>query len=149
MSREVILMSDVPGLGSEGDVVKVSDGHARNYLLPRGLAAEVTDATRRRLEKVRRDRDQKDERELAQAKELAARLQGTSCNVGVKAGEGGKLFGSVTAAHICEALKLQGIAIDRHQLGLEEPIHELGVFNLPVRVHPQVSATLKVWVVEE
>lgn len=149
MAKEVILMADVAGLGAEGEVVRVSDGYARNYLLPKNLAAPVTEATRRRLEKKRKER----EAELATAREAAAGMVKTvesiSCTIAVKTGGEGKLFGSVTAADIVTAVKGQGVAIDKHQVDLAEPIRELGVFNIPIKLHPEITATLKVWVVEE
>ena len=149
MALEVILMADVQGLGVEGDVAKVSDGYARNYLLPKKLAAPVTAATRRQLEKKQRVRAAT----LAQEKEasiaLSKLIDQTSCTIAVKAGSEGKIFGSVTAGDIASSLKLQGIEVDKHKLQLPEPIKELGVFNIPVSLHPEVQATLKVWVVEE
>ncbi len=146
---EVILMKDVPGLGAESDVVKVADGYARNYLLPQKLAAPVTEAARRRIEKRRAERAKEEEATLGDARKRAAAMEQASCTVTVKAGEEGKIFGSVTAAHVVEALSLQGIECDRHQIDLPEPLRELGVFTLPVRLHPRVTASLKVWVVEE
>ena len=149
MALEVILMADVQGLGVEGDVVKVSEGYARNYLLHKKLAAPVTDATRRQLEKKQRVRAAA----LAQEKEAAVALSKlidqTSCTIAVKAGSEGKIFGSVTAGDIASSLKLQGIEVDKHKLQLPEPIKELGVFNIPVSLHPEVQSMLKVWVVEE
>jgi large subunit ribosomal protein L9 len=149
MSTEVILMAAVAGLGGEGEVVRVADGYARNYLLPKKLAAPVTAATRRSLEKRRKERDTELVAQRAGAQEMAQRLEQTSCTIAVKAGAEGKMFGSVTAADIIDSLKLQGIALDKQQLDLAEPLRELGVFNLPVKLHPDVQATLKVWVVEE
>ncbi len=149
MSKEVILMADVEGLGVEGDVVQVAVGYARNYLLPKKLAAPVTDATRKRLHRIREERDARLAQEEAGARELASKLEGLSCTVTVKAGEEGKLFGSVTPADILAAVAEQGVELDKKQLDLSEPIRELGVFELPVKLHPNLSATLKVWVVEE
>ena len=149
MSKEVVLMADVKGLGAQGDVVRVAEGYARNFLLPRNLAAPVTEATRRQLEKVRKVREEQDVKELDTAQNLAKSIEQISCTIPVKTGEGGKLFGSVTAADIVSALKAQGIEIDKHQVDLPEPLRELGVFNIPIKVHPKVQATLKIWVVEE
>ena len=149
MSKEVILMADVPGLGKEGDVVRAAEGYLRNYLLPKNLAAPVTEATRRQLEKKRRERDAQVVETKNQAAALAKSLEQVSCTIPVKTGEGGKLFGSVTVADILAVLKTQGIELSKHQVQLEEPLRELGVFNLPVKLHPEVQATLKVWVVEE
>lgn len=149
MVMEVLLMADVPDVGSEGDVVKVSDGYARNYLFPRKKAAPVTAATRRQLEKMRRDREEKRKLALAEAQALAAKLESASCTIAVKVAEDEKLYGSVTAAMIAEALKSQGFTVDRQTVALETPIKELGVFKVPVKLHPDVEATVKVWVVEE
>jgi large subunit ribosomal protein L9 len=149
MSKEVVLMADVQGLGAQGDVVRVAEGYARNFLLPRKLAAPVTEATRRQLAKVRKIREEQDVKELEVAQNLVKSVEQVSCTIPVKSGEGGKLFGSVTATDIVSALKTQGIEIDKHQVDLPEPIRELGVFNIPIKVHPKVQATLKIWVVEE
>jgi large subunit ribosomal protein L9 len=149
MATEVLLMTDVENLGKEGDVVTVSEGYARNYLLPRKLAAPVTDATRRRLAKFQRERAKTREAELATFQALAAKLQNVSCTIAVKTGEGERLYGSVTAAEILRVLKEQGIELDRHTVVLEHPLKELGVYDVSVKLHPQVEATIKVWVVEE
>ena len=149
MALEVILMNDVPNLGITGDVVRVSEGYARNYLMPRQLAAPVTAATRRQIEKKRQERAAQEAAVLAASQEQAARVGKLALNVVVKAGAEGKLFGAVTAAQIAEALAAQGIPVERHQVDLPEPLRELGKFEVPVRLHPQVTATLKVWVVEE
>jgi large subunit ribosomal protein L9 len=149
MSKEVILMADVQGLGSQGEVVRVAEGYARNFLLPRNLAAPVTDATRRKLEKVRKVREEQDVKELEAAQNLVKSIEQLSCTIPVKSGEGGKLFGSVTVPDIVSALKAQGVEVDKHQVGLPEPLRELGVFNIPIKVHAKVQATLKIWVVEE
>lgn len=149
MSKEVVLMADVQGLGSQGEVVRVAEGYARNFLLPRKLAAPVTEATRRQLAKVRKVREEQDVKELETAQNLVRSIEQVSCTIPVKTGEGGKLFGSVTAPDIVSALKAQGVQVDKHQVDLPEPLRELGVFNIPIKVHPKVQATLKIWVVEE
>jgi large subunit ribosomal protein L9 len=149
MSIEVILMRDVPGLGAESEVVRVAEGHARNYLYPQGLAAPVTTVARRRIEKARQVREAAEAATLAGAKALAAKIESLAINVSVKAGEDGKLFGSVTAANVLEAVRAQGVELEKHQVELPGPVKELGVVPIPVKLHPQVTATLKVWVVEE
>ncbi|MBP7829945.1 MAG: 50S ribosomal protein L9 [Kiritimatiellae bacterium] len=146
---ELILTETVEGLGAEGDVVRVAEGYARNYLLPRKLAAPVTEATRRRLETRRKAREAQQQKELEQARVQAAAIEQASCTLTAKTGEGGKLFGSITSADIAAALKAQGLELDKRQIELPEPLRELGVFNVPVKVHPEVQATLKVWIVEE
>lgn len=149
MSLEVLLMEDVKDLGAEGAVVKVSDGYARNYLLPRKLAAPVTAATRRQLEKLRREREAARQLAIGEARQMVVKLQKTSCTVSVKTGKDAKLFGSVTSANIAEALSAQGIEVDRHKIDLAEPIRELGVFDVKIKLHPDVEGSIKVWVVEE
>jgi large subunit ribosomal protein L9 len=149
MPKEVILMEPIDGLGAEGDVVKVADGYARNYLLPHKLAAPVTQATRRQLEKKRREREIQLADQRVGAEALAKTLAGTSCTIAVKTGEEGQLFGSVSPVDIVASLKEQGVDLDKNKVVLESPIRELGVFKLPVKLHPDVEATLKVWVVEE
>jgi len=149
MAIEVLLMADVADLGAEGDVVSVSDGFARNYLLPRKLAAPVTEGTRKRLAKIRVQRDTARKVQLETARELAGRLAKVSCTIPVKAAENEKLYGSVTPAEIAEALKKQGIEMDKRCLVIETPIKSLGIFDVKVRLHPEVETTIKVWVVEE
>lgn len=146
MSIEVILLKDVENLGAEGELVRVKDGYARNALFPAKLAAPVTEATRRRVEKIRRDRAAQDAAARAAAQALADRISQATCTIPMKTGADGKLFGSVTAAHVAESLALQGIAVEKQQIELAEPIRELGVSSVPVRLAPQVTATLKVWV---
>ena len=146
---EVLLMTDVADLGSEGQIVQVADGYARNYLLPKKLAAAVNEATRRRLAKMQRERDIARTKERDAARAMAARLEGVSCTIAVKTAEDGKLYGSVGANDIAGLLKEQGIEIDRHTLELDKPIKELGVYNVKVNLHPDVGAAVKVWIVEE
>ncbi len=149
MPLEVILMSNVDGLGAEGDVVRVAEGYARNYLLPRNLAAPVTEATRRRLEKKRKERETQLAKDREGAQALADKINAMSCTIPVKAGAENKLFGSVTSADIASVLAGQGVQVDKHQIDLPEPIRELGVFNVDIKLHPDLKATLKIWVVEE
>ncbi len=149
MAKEVILMAAVEGLGAEGDVVRVADGYARNFLLPHKLAAPVTDATRRQLEKRRKERDEKLGREREAAQAVAKAIEQVSCTITVKTGDEGKLFGSVTASDIVSALKAQGVEVDKHQVDLPEAIRELGVFHVAIKLHPEIQAAAKVWVVEE
>ncbi len=149
MSRELILMSDVDGLGLEGSIVKVSEGYARNYLIPRKLAVPMDKAALRRLEKNRKEREDRQGRELAAARAKAEALEKISCTITVKVGEGEKIFGSVTVSDIMEALKAQGFEIERRRILLAEPIRELGVYSVKIRLHQEVEAAVKVWVVDE
>ena len=149
MAKEVVLMADVKGVGSEGDVVKVADGYARNFLLPKKLAAPLTAASTRRLEKIRREREER----LSNAKEgavaLMKKIEAASCTITVKTGEEGKLFGSVTSSDVVKALSEQGIDVSKQQIDMADAIKELGVFNVTIKLHPEVKGTIKVWVVEE
>ena len=149
MSIEVPLMSDVPDLGKAGAVVKVADGYARNFLLPRGLAAPVTPAAMRRLEKLRKEREQLAKLQIAEAHAKASKLDGVSVTIRAKTIDGEKLYGSVTVAEIVAALSAQGVNVDRSQVELAEPLKQTGAVDLTVRLHPEVAATIKVWIVKE
>ena len=149
MATEVLLMQDVKDLGAEGEVVTVADGYARNYLFPKKLAAPVTEATRRRLAKMQAEREEGKAAALDGARALAGRLSSASCTITVKTSDDDKMYGSVTVSDIAAALKEQGIEVARDALALEQPIRELGVFDVPVKLHADVQTTVKVWVVEE
>jgi large subunit ribosomal protein L9 len=149
MALEVLLMDAVPGLGIEGDVVRVADGYARNYLFPRGIASVVTDGKKRQIEKKRIERLELMRKEKSAAEELAKKFEGLSCTIAVKTSENDKLFGSVTVAQIIEKMAEQNITLERGQVKLDAPLHELGVFDVTVVLHPEVNAVLKVWIVEE
>ncbi|MBI4436325.1 MAG: 50S ribosomal protein L9 [Candidatus Omnitrophica bacterium] len=146
---EVILVHDVESLGKRGDLVRVKEGYARNFLLPRGLARPNTPGNIRFVEQVRASEQARLQQEWEEAKTLANRLAALSCTLRVKVGEADKLFGSVTSQDIAASLKEEKIVVDRKKIILEEPIRSLGVFQIPVRLHPEVTATLKVWVVKE
>lgn len=150
MSKEIFLLKEVPGLGNEGDIVKVSDGFARNYLLPKNIAEPVTDAARRRLAKIQSEREKIRKETLADAKKLGAKLREASIAIRAKTSEAENLYGSVNAAQILAALKLQGFeSLDESMILLAEHIKTLGTFDVPVKVHADVTETVKVWVVAE
>lgn len=149
MAKELILLADVDGLGTEGEIVRVAEGYARNYLLPNKKAAAVTSATRRLVEKKKEERLAREATVRDAAQAVAGQLEKVSVTLTVKTGENNKLFGSVTAADVLDELEKQGVTLDKKQLELAAPIRELGMFELPVKLHPDVEATLKVWVVEE
>ena len=149
MATEVLLMDQVEGLGIEGDIVKVADGYARNYLFPRGIAAEVTEGKKRQIEKKRIERLSILEKEKTAAEELAKKIEGIECTIAMKVGETGSLFGSVGIPAILEKLKEQGLELDKSKVLLSTPLHELGVFDVKLKLHADVISTLKVWVVEE
>jgi large subunit ribosomal protein L9 len=149
MAIEVLLMASVNDLGEEGDVVTVADGYARNYLFPKKLAAVVTDGTRRQLVKVREQREAESVERLKEANARAEKLSGVSCTIAVKTDDEDKMYGSVTASDILDALKAQDVELDKNALVLEKPIKELGVFDVKVKLDKEVEAEIKVWVVEE
>jgi large subunit ribosomal protein L9 len=146
---EVILRQAVENLGHPGDMVKVSAGFARNYLLPRGIAVAATDGNRKRiaLEKARLEAAEGQRRESAE--ELAKRVEQVSLTFSARVGEEGKLFGSVTASDIAEQLAAQGFTIEKRQIDLHEPIKALGVYRVPIRLHADVKPEIKVWVIKQ
>jgi len=146
----VVLRADIDTLGHKGDLLEVADGYARNYLVPRGLAIRATKGVVKQAEAMRRNRDARDARDRKAAQGIADRLTGRRIEVPARAGEGGKLFGSVTAADVAAALQSQaGVEIDRRNLRLAEPLKELGTAEVPLRLHPDVEAVLAVDVVAE
>jgi large subunit ribosomal protein L9 len=149
MATEVLLMDQVEGLGIEGDIVRVADGYARNYLFPRGIASEVTEGKKRQIEKKRIERLSILEKEKAGAEELAKKIEGIECTIAMKVAETGSLFGSVGIPAILEKLKEQGLELDKSRIVLPTPLHELGVFDVSLKLHADVTSTLKVWIVEE
>lgn len=146
---EVILRQAVENLGKPGDVVKVSNGYARNFLLPRGVAFEATPGNLKRiaLEKDRLEAAENERRSAAQV--LAERLEQVSLTFSARVGEEGKLFGSVTGADIAQQLESQGFHIEKRQIDLHEPLRTLGVFRVPVRLHADVKPEVKVWVIKQ
>lgn len=149
MSVEVILLSDVEKLGKSGDTVRVADGYARNYLLPKMLAGPVTAATLKRLEKLRKEREELARIRLAEAKAKADKIKNAQITIRAKTTDGSALYGSVKVADIVDALASQcGIDVDRSQVRLEQDIKEVGQFDIPVKLHANVTVDIKVWVVE-
>lgn len=149
MSTEILLMADVDGLGVEGDVVNVADGYARNFLFPKKLGAPVTEATKRKLAKLQKEREEKAKAELVEANAILAKLNGVSCTIAMKVAKDGKLYGSVTVANILDSLSAQGVKLPASAIKLEEPLRELGVYDVNVVLNPQVETKIKIWVVEE
>jgi large subunit ribosomal protein L9 len=145
---KVMLMQDVPKLGTKFQIVEVSDGYARNYLIPRGLAQPATLALMKEVERYRQQERQKEQREIERAQALAQKLNSIVVEISVPAGEGGRLYHAVSAHEIAQRVKEQhGIEIDRDQILLDEPLRSLGVHSISVRLHRQVRATLKVNIV--
>jgi large subunit ribosomal protein L9 len=146
---EIILLEDILSLGKVGDLVKVSDGYGRNYLIPNKLAIKATPKNRKKLEHEKRFAQEKTGKVKRDAEKLANRIEEFSCTITKPVGESGKLFGSVTSKDIEQHLNENGFQIDRKKIELEEPIKNLGVYTVPIRLHPEVSANLKLWVVRE
>jgi large subunit ribosomal protein L9 len=143
-----VLREDVESLGKKGDLLEVADGYARNYLVPRGLALRATKGVVAQAEAMRRNRAARDARERSGAEDVAGRLAATRVTVTARAGEGGKLFGSVTSADVADAIAAAtATEIDRRTIQLDEPLKELGEVEVPVRLHPEVTATVTVEVV--
>ena len=146
---DVILRQAVDSLGHPGDMVKVSPGFARNYLLPRGIAVEATEGNKRRIAQERARLDAAENSRRESASELAARLEQVSLTFSARVGDEGKLFGSVTASDIAEQLAAQGFTIEKRMIDLHDPIKALGVYRVPVRLHADVHPEVKVWVIKQ
>ncbi len=145
---KVILKEDVSGVGMMGEIINVKDGFARNYLIPRGLAVEANERNLRQLEHHKRIIAQKVKKLKNQAQGIAEKLSQTVLEIKAKAGEGDKIFGSVTTIDIEKALREKGFEIDRKRIVLEEPIRRLGEYTVRVKVHPEITADLTVQVVK-
>ncbi|TNE86767.1 MAG: 50S ribosomal protein L9 [Deltaproteobacteria bacterium] len=143
----VILKSEVPHLGDAGDIVRVAPGYGRNYLIPRGLAIPASEGSVATLEHQQRMAAAIRRKKLAEAQELAEKLNGTAVSIRREAGEDDKLFGSVTNRDIAEALAAEGIEIDRRSIQLDEPLRAIGLFTVPVRLHREVEANARVYVI--
>jgi large subunit ribosomal protein L9 len=146
---EIILKEDVENLGHRGDVVKVAQGYGRNYLLPKKLAIEATAANKSVIEQMKASAVRRSAKEKADSELLAKQLNEVSLTFARKTGDSDHLFGSVTSADIAEALEAQGFQIDRRKVHLAEPLKSLGEFLVPVRLHREVTAHVKVTVEKE
>jgi large subunit ribosomal protein L9 len=146
---EVILREHVDNLGRRGEIVKVAAGYARNFLLPRKLALLATEGNKRHIERERRIVDVREAEEKAQAEAVAARMAAVLVSIGRRVGDTGQLYGSVTAADVAEFLLAKGFEIDRRRLILPEPIKALGEHEVPLKLHREVTVTLRVRVVKE
>lgn len=149
MHVEVILRDDVKDLGKAGELVRVKPGYARNFLLPRGLAYEATEGNKKRIAAEQKARAQKVAADKQGAEALAQRLAGLQLTLSGKAGEEGRLFGSVTAQDVAQALARQGVELDKRKIEIEHPIKTLGAHTVAVRLHPDVNAEVRVNVVSE
>jgi len=140
---QIILQEDVDKLGNRGELVTVAEGYARNFLLPRKMALEATAGNMKRLEKMRAAFAKKEAVEKGDAQKLAELLAGVSLEVTRKSGENDQLFGSVTGADISEALAAKGFTIDKRKITLAEPIKTIGEFDVPIKLHREIAATVK------
>jgi large subunit ribosomal protein L9 len=146
---EVILREDIKTLGKAGQMVRVKPGYARNFLLPQGLAYEATEGNKKRIAAETRARNTRDQAEKVEAERFAATLSSVAVKLSGKAGEEGKLFGSVTPQDIADALAREGHTVDRRRIELEQPIKTIGEHTVTIRLHPEVHAELRVTVVSE
>ena len=145
---EIILRQAVENLGKPGEVVKVKNGYARNYLLPHGLAYEATPGNLKRIQQERDRLEAAENERRGAAQGLAAKLEQVSLTFSARVGEEGKLFGSVTASDIAQQLESQGFHIEKRQIDLHDPIKALGVYRVPVRLHADVKPEIRVWVIK-
>ncbi len=147
---KVILLEDIKGFGKKGQILDASDGHARNYLFPKKLAVEANKANLNELEQKKKSVEAKLQRELDAAKEFGAKLKDSKITIPVKAGENGKLFGSVTNAEIAEAIRQQlGVSVDKKKISLPEQIKSVGEKKADIKLHTQVNVTITIDVVEQ
>jgi large subunit ribosomal protein L9 len=146
---EIILTTSVEGLGERGDIVKVKDGYARNYLLPRKMALPATKAMKKVMSEENKLRDIRDDKEKRTVLEMAEKMKDISVTIVVQAGEEDKLYGSVSEYDIARAITEQGYQVDHNMVKLEEHIKLLGVYTVPVQLHKDVEVQAKVWVVKE
>ena len=146
---KIILLKDVEQLGQAGDVVQVADGYGRNFLIPQRQAVVASDANVAQFETWRKEHEAAADRERKTAEDLGKRLEKDSLTAAVRVGDEDRLFGSVTSQNITALLKEKGYEVDRRAVELEEPIRALGVYNIEVRLHPQVTSSVKLWVVKE
>ncbi len=148
-NMKVVLLKDVKGTGKKGDVVDVSDGHGRNFLMPRGLAKEATAGSVNEVKHQKASEDKRNAEILAEAKELKAKIESLKVTFQAKSGEGSKLFGSITNKDVASMLKQQhGIEVDKKKVKMDQ-IKMLGTFNAEIKVHPRVTAKLEIYVSEQ
>jgi len=148
-NNQVLLLQPINGLGAEGDTVTVRAGYARNFLLPRKLALPITQANKKHVESLLKAREAREQKEFEEARTLGERIEKTSIAIAVKTGEGGKMFGAVTANDLLERLKEEGVELSKKQLLLAAPIKELGSHTATVKLHADIETELKFEVVSE
>src|SRR3989338_9893560 len=146
---KVILTEDVKSVGAMGDIVDVKDGFARNFLFPENLARLAIDSNLKIMEDIKKKKILAATKEKKEAEALKGKISALSCTIPVEAGEDDKLFGSVTSQDISLAFEAEGLVIEKRKITLEEPIKKLGVYNISIKLHPEVIAEVKVWVVKK
>jgi large subunit ribosomal protein L9 len=146
---QIVLKEDIEKLGRRGEIVKVADGYARNYLLPLGKALPATPGNLKVIEREKRRYVVRLTKEKEENEALSRRIQALSLTMVCKVGENDVLYGSVTAGDVAEELAKEGIVVDKRRIQLAEPIKSLGIYTIPIRLHPEVIAEVKVWVVKE
>ena len=146
---QIVLKEDIDKLGRRGEVVKVANGYARNYLLPLGKALPATPGNLKVIEREKRRYVVRQTKEKEENETLSRRIQALSLTLVRKVGESDVLYGSVTSGDIAEALAKEGVVVDKRRIQLAEPIKSLGIYTIPIRLHPEVTTEVKVWVVKE
>ena len=146
---EVVLTKDIDGLGKSGVIVRVKDGHARNFLIPNGLAIPLTPANLKRLEQEKQGKTLQLEKVKKEAQALSEKLEGLSLTIPVLTQEEDKLYGSITTKDIAAALKDEGFQIDKDAILLEESLKSLGIYEVSLKLHPEVLTKIKVWIVKK
>ncbi|NQT06383.1 MAG: 50S ribosomal protein L9 [Candidatus Omnitrophica bacterium] len=146
---QIILIKDVDKIGKMGDIVKVKDGYGTNFLIPRNLAKRITRKSKGFIEDEKKKGTLKLKRVKDQAEKIKEKLENMSCTIPVAAGEDEKLFGSVTAEMISSAYKQEGMDIEKKQIQIGEHINKLGTYNVDIKLHPEVTANTRVWVVKK
>ena len=146
---DVILSKDVKVLGKVGDVVKVKDGYARNYLIPRKFAYAATPANLKRMEQQEKKRKAQYDQDKKAAEEMVVKLSKVSCTLSVEVNDLGKLYGSVSESDIARALEVEGFAVDKKSIIIEKSIEELGIFEVGVNLYPEVTAKIRLWVTKK
>lgn len=146
---KIILVKDVDRLGEIGDELVVKDGYARNYLIPNKLAIESTKGALRILEQKRREKARREQLLKEEMEKISEKIQAASCTISMEAGEEDKLFGTVTTEMVQEALLSEGIEVDKKKIVIEEPIKALGVYTVDIKLHPEVKAQARIWVVKK
>lgn len=146
---EIILSQDVFQLGKVGDVVKVKEGYARNFLFPKKLAYAATTANLKRIAQIEKKRKADYEKQKNEAKKLAETLSKVSCTVNVEVNDLDKLYGAINEADIAKAIEVEGFSVDKKNIVIEKPIEELGIFEVGITLHPEVTAKVRVWVTKK